>query len=439
MKVRSVFSRVITVAAVVAALAVLAACGGGDGGSSPTPGGGGPTADPNQPAGAVVVIAGPEAANEALAEAQTHSSVTTFLLPASAMDTATFDGLTFEANAVWGVNPVPAAANTEAFNAAYEAAYGQTPEGLTGVAAAYDAVYLAVLAAAAANSTDRETVRNHVTYVANSPGEIVTYGGEGFGTALSVLAETGGDVNYVGVSGQVDLDSNGDLSKGAVRTWRLLNGEIAPIETRDVDLAAVGGAEAPAGQSQPERDAPAGPFLIGIVTPESDQGTAIVNAAQLAVDEINGAGGLFGQDVGLAVRTGEDSGALASAALDEDGASVLITPVDGAAASAVLEAASGANAAVMVLSTEQGIGDGSSNFFRIAPPQALQMPVLANLMLEQGPTVACVLYEAGDAGEEMAAAFQAALEYKQGAVRGSESFEAGQDDLSSLISDCIGE
>ncbi|RLC54885.1 MAG: amino acid ABC transporter substrate-binding protein, partial [Chloroflexi bacterium] len=80
-------------------------------------------------------------------------------------------------------------------------------------------MYLIALAVAAANSTDPAAIGDSVHYVANSPGEIVSPGAGAFSAAVQTLAE-GGDVNYIGVSGQVDFTADGDLAKGRVTVWR---------------------------------------------------------------------------------------------------------------------------------------------------------------------------------------------------------------------------
>jgi ABC-type branched-subunit amino acid transport system substrate-binding protein len=66
------------------------------------------------------------------------------------------------------------------------------------------------------------------------------------------------------------------------------------------------------------------------------------------------------------------------------------------------------------------------------------MPVLANLALESEANVFCVLYAQGASGEAMAAAFQRAVEHKEGTVRSSQGFGPGSGDFSSLLNSCLG-
>ena len=88
-------------------------------------------------------------------------------------------------------------------------------------------MYIAALAAVAANSGEGAAIKDNLTYVANSPGDIAKYGGDAFASAAEVLATEGGDVNYIGASGQVDIDASGEMSKGTAQTWKVINGQIS--------------------------------------------------------------------------------------------------------------------------------------------------------------------------------------------------------------------
>ena len=180
-------------------------------------------------------------------------------------------------------------------------------------------------------------IRDNITYVANSPGDIVKYGADAFSEAHDSVAQ-GQDVNYIGASGQVDIDANGELAKTSVQTWRVLNGTIAPIETRDIDVAAESGAEVPQGSPPVAATAPDTALTIGIIVTDDDNGTALSDAAKLAIDEIDAGGGVWGNDVALQVETisGADQASTAASRLITDSkVGAIIGPT---AADAVTEA-----------------------------------------------------------------------------------------------------
>ncbi|HEY5641001.1 MAG TPA: hypothetical protein VIW01_13225, partial [Dehalococcoidia bacterium] len=206
------------------------------------------------PAEAVVIVASPDGTAEALRQVIGAGAPDKIFLSGGSRDEASFEGVNLPGDAVAkGVRL--ASIEAEAFDAAYETRFGRSPDDFAGARESYDAVYLVALAAAAANSTETAVIRDNVHYVANSPGAIVSPGAEAFSGALESLA-AGGDVNYIGVSGQMDFAPNGDLAKGRVTVWRLLGEQVIDLEIRDVDLAAEIGAEIPAGELSPAAGEP---------------------------------------------------------------------------------------------------------------------------------------------------------------------------------------
>jgi ABC-type branched-subunit amino acid transport system substrate-binding protein len=149
----------------------------------------------------------------------------------------------------------------------------------------------------------------------------------------------------------------------------------------------------------------------------------------MAVNEINDSGGVFGQPI-EAVFEAPSQGAAQN--LLDQGANAIIGPTDAASAQEAATAASEPGVPVFAFVATP---DAPAGVFNMTPSQKLQTAVLANLALEQDERVGCVLYESG-AGDMMAAAFQAALEHKQGRVRKSMAFAAG-DDLGEIVNNCI--
>lgn len=433
---------------VLAAATLLSACGGGGSSSSATPtssaGSSSTASSGSGAADALLVIAPPDATRAVLADAITLAKVKKYFLTSLSMDPASFAGLTFAGDdVVWGAQPLQPDSTSDAFNSAYSDRFGDAPLGAP-VWEAYDAVYVTALAAVAANSNAGADIKDNLAWVANSPGDIANYGGDNFGGAADVLGTEGGDVNYIGASGQVDIDVTGGMSKGSAQSWKLINGQISSIETFDVDLAAESGDEVPVGEVRRATAAPAGPLVIGIILTGDEIGTAVNNAAQMAVDEINAAGGVFGQDVVLTAQTisgSNSAGDAANSLISNVGADAIIGPVAADAVSPALDAAKAASIPLFALSgaSELSALDSGGFLIQIKASIALQMPVLARLALtENEHTSVCVLYANGTEGETMAAAFKKSMDFKQATVRASEGFDPAAGDYKSLLESCIG-
>jgi len=85
---------------------------------------------------------------------------------------------------------------------------------------AYDAVVLIALAAEKAGSTDPEKIRDALREVANAPGTQYGPGPDGVKAALEAIRK-GEDIDYVGASGPIEFDKNGDIVIGAIEIWRV--------------------------------------------------------------------------------------------------------------------------------------------------------------------------------------------------------------------------
>jgi branched-chain amino acid transport system substrate-binding protein len=90
----------------------------------------------------------------------------------------------------------------------------------------FDAVMLCYLAAVAAGSTDGKDMAAELRDVTGPPGK--TYSWEQLPQAIKAL-QNGEDINYLGASGQIDLDENGDPTVGVYDQFRIKGGEIVPF------------------------------------------------------------------------------------------------------------------------------------------------------------------------------------------------------------------
>mgnify|MGYP001047584760 FL=1 len=85
---------------------------------------------------------------------------------------------------------------------------------------AYDATVVVALAAEKARSTDSTAIRNVLRDVANSPGRQIGPGVDSIRQALQAI-RNGEDIDYVGASGSVEFDQNGDVALGGIEVWRV--------------------------------------------------------------------------------------------------------------------------------------------------------------------------------------------------------------------------
>lgn len=99
----------------------------------------------------------------------------------------------------------------DAFLARYRAEYGATADPGLFTANAYDAIYLIAAAAQKAGTATGPGIKAQMRAVAAAPGTPVSVGGW-----VQILAEiaAGRDIDYVGASGQLNLDRFGDPLSG---------------------------------------------------------------------------------------------------------------------------------------------------------------------------------------------------------------------------------
>jgi ABC-type branched-subunit amino acid transport system substrate-binding protein len=90
----------------------------------------------------------------------------------------------------------------------------------------FDAVTLCYLAAVAAGSTDGADMAAELRGVTGPPGKSYTF--EQLPEAITAL-QNGEDINYLGPSGEIDLDENGDPTVGVYDQFRIEGGEIVPF------------------------------------------------------------------------------------------------------------------------------------------------------------------------------------------------------------------
>jgi ABC-type branched-subunit amino acid transport system substrate-binding protein len=164
-----------------------------------------------------------------------------------------------------------------------------------------------------------------------------------------------------------------------------------------------------------------GVLTLGTVLPETGDlaflGPPMIAAVEMAVQDINEAGGVLGQDVELLLGdSGDGDGTVANQTVDRHlaaGADAII----GAAASGIsmtfIDKVTGAGiiqfspSNTAVTFTDY---DDDGFYFRTAPSDALQGPVLADAIIDDGGTAVAILARSDDYGRGLAEATAEALE-----------------------------
>jgi branched-chain amino acid transport system substrate-binding protein len=99
----------------------------------------------------------------------------------------------------------------------------------------FDAVVLCYLAAVAAGSTEGTDIASTIQDVSAAPGDQYTW--EELPDAIEAL-QNGDDIDYLGASGQVDMDENGDATAGVYDIYEFKDDAPAPVD--EVEVVAAG-------------------------------------------------------------------------------------------------------------------------------------------------------------------------------------------------------
>ncbi|MCZ2820008.1 ABC transporter substrate-binding protein [Modestobacter sp. VKM Ac-2977] len=261
----------------------------------------------------------------------------------------------------------------------------------------YDAVILTALAAQAAGSTEATVFAPYINGL--------TFGGETCETftACKAIIDAGGNVDYDGVSGPLSFAEAGEPAEASFGILQF--GEDNLLADDDTEFVIAGDAANAATDEGPPY-APAGatgdPLVIGTLLPLTGNlaflGPPEVAAAELAVNEINEAGGVLGQPVQLIEGdSGDASTDTATQTVDR----LLQSNVD----AIVGAASSGVSLTVIDSITQAGVlqispANTSDQFteyadnglyFRTAPPDTLQARALADLIAEDGNNTVGIL------------------------------------------------
>jgi ABC-type branched-subunit amino acid transport system substrate-binding protein len=124
-----------------------------------------------------------------------------------------------------------AGASSQAFDQLYTQSEPRNVDRNTFDAQNFDAVILCYLAAVAAGSTDGQEMADGLRDITNAPGTKFTW--QQLPDAIRAL-QNGDDIDFVGAAGEIDLDENGDPTKGVYDVYRIENADFSPIRQVDV-------------------------------------------------------------------------------------------------------------------------------------------------------------------------------------------------------------
>lgn len=120
--------------------------------------------------------------------------------------------------------------SVDAFNKSWEAAHGSAPNG-PGLHTMYDAAAVALLAMEQAGEASGTAIRDNIRKITGGDGETVYPGAEGFKKAKELIAQ-GKPIRYVGATGPVKFDENGDVT-GPYLIWGVKDGALVTLDKWD--------------------------------------------------------------------------------------------------------------------------------------------------------------------------------------------------------------
>jgi hypothetical protein len=261
----------------------------------------------------------------------------------------------------------------------------------------YDAVMLVALAAQSAGTNQATAFAPYVNGL--------TFGGDACSdfTSCNEILSSGGNVDYDGASGPLSFAAPGEPAEASFGLLQF--GEDNALD-EDATQFVIAGDEGNAATDEgpaPVTGAPTGgPLIIGTLLPLTGNlaflGPPEVAGAQLAVNEINEAGGVLGQPVQLVEGdSGDASTDTATQTVDrllQSGVNAIVGAASSGVSLTVIDAIT--QAGVMMISpantSDQFTTYNDNNlYFRTAPPDTLQARALADLIIEDGNNTVGIL------------------------------------------------
>lgn len=220
---------------------------------------------------------------------------------------------------------------------------------------------------------------------------------------------------------------------------------VAAVAALGLALSACGGGDGDTGAGDGESpEDTGGPLSYGYVLPETGTlaflGPPQIEAAKYAISEINNAGGVLGEDVPEIIGGDEaDDQTVASQSATRvlnEGVSAVIGAAASGMSLAIIDQitgaqvvqCSGSNTAPTFTDYEDG-----GYYFRTAPSDELQGPILANVVVGDGHSNVAIVARADDYGQGLADATAAALEEAGATVALNETYDPRTTNFGSIV------
>lgn len=258
----------------------------------------------------------------------------------------------------------------------------------------YDAVVITALAAQLAGSTDAAEIAKYVVGVTTQTGSDVAC--EAPASCLSAI-RGGKDIVYRGVAVHAGFTDGGEPSSATYgtlhfgRDYKIDDGKTEYVVAGDQSKASTATPPTP---SQDTRLGRIQPLKLGVLLPRTGalafQGPPMFAAAELAISDVNAAGGVLGhkvESVEMDDGTSPDKAVAAVGPMAAQGVQVIIGPATSGESLAVIPKAIAAN---MMVFSGSATSDKLTSFadhgmfFRSAPPDIYQAHALSDVIMRSG-------------------------------------------------------
>lgn len=286
----------------------------------------------------------------------------------------------------------------------------------TFAAQAYDCTNLIALSGVAANSFEGPAMAAELPGLTRGDNECEDF------EECAQLLEDGESIDYVAASGLEEMTDWGDPASGTYEVWEWADGELTTAEGGIV-------AETLEAIEEPDFDEPEVPedpaepedtFRLGYVLPETGPlaflGPPQIESVALAVEQINEAGGVAGAEIDI--FEGDEAGDSTIASESVEGllgndvhaivgaaaSGMSLSIIDQIVGNDVLQCSASNTAPEFTGYEDRGL------YFRTAPSDVLQGPLLAEEISGDGHTSVAILPRADDYGVGLADAVAEELE-----------------------------
>lgn len=271
----------------------------------------------------------------------------------------------------------------------------------------YDATIIAALAALAAKADSGKAIGSKLQEV-TIEGEACTE----FKACADLIAD-GTDIDYDGVSGPIDLNSTGSPSAATIGIFEYADDNTyAPQEYQTGEIPDVDQVNA---NQKISGDIPKGDgtLTVGTLLPQSGDlaflGPPEIAGVDLAIKEINEAGGVNGQQVkSVKADSGDGTPNIAPGEVDKllrSGADVIVGAASSSVSLSVIDRITAAGVAqISPANTSTAFDTYADNglYFRTAPSDVLQGQVMASTLIADGKQNIAILARQDSYGEALA-------------------------------------